>query len=281
MLVARDRKGTVGSDRGAPSEAGTGENPVWKLVEIMIDEAAAFRSDSELTPLARLEANERGLRVSTKTLRNYNPMKTISPSLKFFRPAMVATIAIVIACGLSAQLAQAGYILTLQQVGLNVLATGSGPIDLTGLTGGSSVAVDPRITGSSAFIRTGAFGSTADSYTGFTGPTNFGSGFGTSASSGSGNPVGVAGQAGFILVPKGYVSDNALSDTSIYNNTTLSSLGVTPGTYVWSWGTGLDQKFTLEVRAAAVPDSGSTFGLLFLSLIGLFGLNRLRHVQLA
>ncbi len=253
---------------------------MWKLLGIMIDEAAAFRSDSELTPLARLEANERGLRVSTETLHNYNPMKTTSPSLKFFQPAMVATIAIVIACGLSAQLAQAGYIVTLQQIGLNVLATGSGPIDLTGLTGGSSVAFVPGITGSSASIRTGAFGANADSYTGFSGPTSFGSGFGTSASSGSGNIVGVAGQAGFILVPKGYVSDNALSDTSIYNNATLSSLGVTPGTYVWSWGTGPNQKFTLDVRAAAVPDSGSTFGLLFLALIGLFGLNRLRHVQL-
>ena len=44
---------------------------MWKLLGIMIDEAAAFRSDSELTPLARLEANERGLRVSTETLHNW------------------------------------------------------------------------------------------------------------------------------------------------------------------------------------------------------------------
>ena len=51
-------------------EAAAGENPVWKLVGIMIDEAAVFCSDSELTPLARLEANQRGLRVSTKTLHN-------------------------------------------------------------------------------------------------------------------------------------------------------------------------------------------------------------------
>ena len=35
------------------------------------------------------------------------------------------------------------------------------------------------------------------------------------------------------------------------------------------------------LATTAVPDSGSTFGLLFLSLIGLFGLNPLRHVQLA
>lgn len=44
--------------------------------------------------------------------------------------------------------------------------------------------------------------------------------------------------------------------------------------------TGNAQLF-FGLATTAVPDSGSTFGLLFLSLIGLFGLNRLRHVQLA
>jgi hypothetical protein len=38
-----------------------------------------------------------------------------------------------IGSGLSAQ---AGYIVTLEQQGPNVVANGSGPIDLTGLTGG-------------------------------------------------------------------------------------------------------------------------------------------------
>ena len=48
-----------------------------------------------------------------------------------------------------------------------------------------------------------------------------------------------------------------------FNNTTFASLGVTPGTYVWSWGTGLEnQNFTLVIGGAGVPDGGSTVSLL-------------------
>ena len=94
----------------------------------------------------------------------------------------------------------------------------------------------------------------------------------------SGDNVGVQGLP--LLVPQGYVSGNPLSGTATYDNATFASLGITPGTYTWTWGTGVDS-FTLQIGPAGVPDAGSTIGLLFLSLIGLFGLNRLRHVQLA
>ena len=66
-----------------------------------------------------------------------------------------------------------------------------------------------------------------------------------------------------------------------FNNETFSTLGVIPGTYVWTWGTGANQNFTLQIGAAAVPDSASTLWLLFLSLIGLLGLHRFRDVRLA
>ena len=50
-------------------------------------------------------------------------------------------------------------------------------------------------------------------------------------------------------MPQGYVSGAALSDSMTFNNATFASLGVTPGTYVWSWGTGLaNQNFTLIDR---------------------------------
>ena len=51
-------------------------------------------------------------------------------SLEFFK----AALAIVLAWLLSVGPAQAGYIVTLQQVGPDVVATGSGAINLTGLT---------------------------------------------------------------------------------------------------------------------------------------------------
>jgi hypothetical protein len=45
-----------------------------------------------------------------------------------------SAISAVILIGLSAPLAQAGYVVTLEQVGGDVVATGSGAIDLTGLS---------------------------------------------------------------------------------------------------------------------------------------------------
>jgi hypothetical protein len=54
-----------------------------------------------------------------------------------------------------------------------------------------------------------------------------------------------------------------------FNSATFASLGVTPGTYVWTWGTGLmNQNFTLQIGAAGVPDGGSTVSLLGFALLG-------------
>src|SRR5258707_12329799 len=55
-------------------------------------------------------------------------------SLEFFKPTLATTLAIVLAWLLSVRPAQAGYTVTLQQVWPDVVATGSGAIDLHGLT---------------------------------------------------------------------------------------------------------------------------------------------------
>jgi hypothetical protein len=83
-----------------------------------------------------------------------------------------------------------------------------------------------------------------------------------------------------LVVPVGYVSGNVLSNSMTFNNATLASLGVTPGTYVWTWGTGLtNQNFTLQIGSVGVPppgvpDGGSTVSLLGFALLGLAALRR-------
>jgi len=195
---------------------------------------------------------------------------------------LLALTAVAVTSLFSVQPAQA-YSVTLEQVGSNVVANGSGPINLTGLTFQGSVSTNGvGVLPLFGIIFTGPTGSVnVSQYAGFTGPTNFGSGGPLNANTGSGDFVGMRGGLGNLFVPQGYVSGAALSDSMTYTGQTFSTLGVTPGTYVWTWGTGANQNFTLQIPTAVVPDSGSTIGLLFLSLIGLFGLNRLRHVQLA
>jgi VPDSG-CTERM motif len=211
-------------------------------------------------------------------------MKTTTPSLKSFQPILAAALAIVIVSGLSVRPAQAGYIVTLKEVGSNVVATGSGAIDLTALTFvNTSTASLAFIFPSLAQIITGPTSGTADVYSGvISGPTSFGSGGFIFASSGSGDAVGKVegfGAEDFLILPQAYVSGNALSDSSTYNNATFASLGVTPGTYEWTWGTGANQNFTLNVTA--VPDSGSTISLVVMALTCLFGVSRFRSFRLA
>jgi hypothetical protein len=124
-----------------------------------------------------------------------------------------------------------------------------------------------RIFPSAAQILTGeiAADTAIDSYAGISGPLNFGSAIFTFASSGSGDAVGVS-NSGALVVPHGYLSDSALSDTATYDNQTFSSLGVTPGTYEWTWGSGTNQNFTLVIGEVPEP---STWAMMLAGFAGL------------
>jgi len=189
------------------------------------------------------------------------------------RFALIA-VALLIGCGLSPSRACAGYTVTLAQQGNDVVATGSGPIDLTGLTFFATVSTPVEMQPSGAIIITGAplTGGFEDLYGGLiTGPTNFGSGTNTTAGSGMGDLVGISTSA-FVFVPTGYVSGSPLSDSATYINATFASLGVTPGTYEWTWGTGANQNFTL----IAVPEPSVSVLLVIGILLAGISLRQLR-----
>jgi hypothetical protein len=186
--------------------------------------------------------------------------------------------------------AQAAYVVNLEQVGNNVVATGSGSIDTLGLSG-------PNLGIESTFLQP-VFGSIftgppANSvldtvYSGFTGPLFFGDGTGSpSPDSGSGDIVGLSGSDGQLSVPSGYVSGSPLSSTSTYLNTTLAVLGATPGAYLWTWGFGGDvDTFTLNVGATASPGpiaapEPASAPLLGSALAGLLLIGTIRRARFA
>ena len=177
-------------------------------------------------------------------------------------------------------MARAAYIVTVQQVGSDVVANGSGTINTSALTlvgSATNVAIlNPGNPGAGLAFFGPASGTYSDEYSGFTsGATDFGSASGVDATSGSGDIVGVAGLSD-LIVPNGYVSGAPLSDTSTWAGETYSSLGLTggPGTYTWEWGTGDSfDYFVMVVESAPVPEPAS-LGLIGIGSLGLLARRR-------
>jgi hypothetical protein len=168
--------------------------------------------------------------------------------------------------------ARAGYIVTLEQVGSDVVATGSGSIDLTGLTYVITDLNSSLLHPSLAIIAVGPTASTlTDAYDVAIGPGSFGPGGFSAPTSGSGPLVELSGASGYVFVPAGYVADTSLG-TSIdtWDNATFASLGLTPGSYTWSWDGGAGS-FTVDV----IPEPAS-ITLMVTGLVGL-GLKRRRR----
>lgn len=172
------------------------------------------------------------------------------------------------------------FVITLVQQGSNVVATGSGAIDLTGLTFVLQQPSPPSDLLPSRFIIIGNNTATLDAYQGIlSGPSNFGTGSTTFyADSASGDTLGIDLQFPGVGVPHGYASDSALSASATWNNATFASLGVTPGNYFWAWGERPDQSFTLIISTAAInapePSALALFGGGLLLLGAFVGLRR-------
>lgn len=180
--------------------------------------------------------------------------KLFNSSLKrIVLPCMTAGLVL-----LAAGIARAGSIftVTLEQVGPNVVATGSGTIDLTGLTSFGSAFSNDELYPAHGIIGTGPAG-TVDLYTGSSGPASFGPGSAAFPSSTSGDSVFLEDFGLDIDVPQGYVSGTSLTSSATFDSTTLVGLGATPGTYTWTWDSGANS-FVLDiVKPTVTPEPGS------------------------
>jgi len=178
-----------------------------------------------------------------------------------------------IALGVAAP-SQASLLFTLQESGGNVVASGSGTVNTAGLTLVDSGSGPAQMMASLAFLGIGSTGS-VQTYNGLTGPSNFGTGSFASASSGNGDLFGVFGAQSRLSLHNGYQSGNQLSGTANWSGATFNSLGLTPGTYDWTWGTGGNaDSARLVIGNAPEP---ATLALLAAGLAGLARARRQRR----
>jgi hypothetical protein len=174
----------------------------------------------------------------------------------------IAAVAVALLVASLAGPADAAFVIDVYQSGSNVVATGSGSLDLTDLNlGGSAVDSSSAVRPDFGIISVGPTGSgLVDEYTGisYSGGV-FGTGGSTLPSSGTGDLVGIKVHGGVLLaVPAGYVSGTSLSDSSTYDNTTIAGLGMTPGTYTFTWGSSPDaDSLTVNIGVASVPEPSS------------------------
>lgn len=149
--------------------------------------------------------------------------------------------------------ARADFTINFTQVGNDVVASGSGSFNFneaSARSGGSlssryvypSRAIFISVPGTATFID-------MDVSNNFSGPSNFGTGLSTTATSNSGNYIGLLAEDQVVRISLAYYQNpgGLMNTTTTWANTTLSALGLTAGTYVWSWGTSSPESFTINV----------------------------------
>lgn len=143
--------------------------------------------------------------------------------------------------------------ISILEVGGSVVVSGTGTVNLTGLSAPTSDAISQSITPqfNRIFVASGNSSYNVDVYTGLTATTIIGLGTVTVGSSGSGSSVfGIDGSLNKFFVQEGYVSGDPLEASTTYNSNSLAGLGVDAGTYIFSLPS---DTITIQVGPATSP----------------------------
>lgn len=150
--------------------------------------------------------------------------------------------------------------ITFSQVGNDVQASITGTIDTSaGLTsdGASSVSPNARVRGggpgANLIIGPTSF-TDATSYGSISGPTTIGTSTGQNyASTGSiSGPFGINMATSRLILPNGFISGSVVSGSVTWAGSSICSLGLTPGTYDYTW-TSDSIRVVIPATGACVP----------------------------
>jgi hypothetical protein len=114
-------------------------------------------------------------------------------------------------------------------------------------------------------------------YYGATGPATFGATTGGAADAGEGDVVGMttSGTSSFVViyVEPGDNSGVQLTSSATYDNQTLASLGLTPGVYSYTRGTGdYADSFTIQIGSLGSIPPAPEASTWIMMLVGFGGL---------
>jgi hypothetical protein len=200
----------------------------------------------------------------------------------FVTCAALAAFSVPFVVGGQAQASVPGAVIDITQVGANVVATGTGVIDLSGLTLTGSDELWPFAgelfpSLGVAVVGLGGTGHNIDTYGGASGPATLGPGLNSFPGSiAIGDVFGIDGNglgSPTIFVPTGY-DGTLLWGSSTFDNTTLAMIGLTPGTYTYTWSPAVAagavvQDGSLTINVTGVVPESSTLAMMLAGFAGL------------
>lgn len=147
--------------------------------------------------------------------------------------------------------------ITVKEVGGDVVFSGTGTANVTDLSASGTANLAGLSTRpSSGRIVYTVFNPTYNQYFGITGPSSFGTGTSIGGPTSGTAPI----TDSVVLIPGSNAiyfatgGTNSCSGTITYGSTTLATLGMTVGTYVWTWGSGANQdSLTLQIGELPTP----------------------------
>ena len=140
-------------------------------------------------------------------------------------------------------------VVTAVEQGDDVVFSGAGSIDLSGLGAPAFLARPGRVKADEYFLVGPGGNFNFDTYqVSPIGPLQIGPGtVETNASSGTGDGFGLDFAFGTLAVPENYLSSDALQGTARFENQTFQSLGLATGRYEWTFGNN-------TIRLNVVPE---------------------------